>query len=176
MTCRGPAPSRRRRAVWCPHLQQNTQAAWSCPEQHSPKRLSWKTKTVNCRNSQNIQHNSADTVSGTERVILCCKTTHLTQMWLCATSSASASLVTSPSQNRPQTVNFLPILLLLLISYLLLQSFHSVHPFQAASFFCRHMNTLYPPCQNKNLWPVLFLLVLLCSKALEFTSFWYSSH
>ena len=98
----------------------------------------------------------------------------LTQMWLCATSSASASLVTIPSQNRPQIVNFLPILLLLLISYLLLQSFHSVHPFQAASFFCRHMNTLYPPCQNKNLWPVLFLL--LCSKALEFTSFWYSSH
>ena len=76
MTCRGPAPSRRRRAVWCPHLQKNTQAAWTCPEQHSPKRLSEKTKTVSCRNSQNSQHNSADTVSGTERVILCCKTTH----------------------------------------------------------------------------------------------------
>ena len=30
-----------------------------------------------------------------------------------------------------------------------------VHPFQAASFFCRHKDTSYPPCQNKNLWPTL---------------------
>ena len=42
----------------------------------------------------------------------------LTQIWLSATSSASVSLVTGPSQNRLQTVNYLSQLLLWLISCL----------------------------------------------------------
>ena len=51
---------------------------------------------------------------------------------------------------------------------------HCVPPFQAASFFCRHTDTSYPPSQNKNLSPKPFLL--LCSKAMEFSSFWHPSY
>ena len=94
-------------------------------------------------------------------------------MWSRASSSASASLVTSPSQNRLQTDKYLSQRLLWLISCLSLWP-HCVHPFQTASFFCRHTYTSYPPCLNKNLWPTLFLL--LCSKELHFASFWHPSH
>ena len=42
------------------------------------------------------------------------------------------------------------------------------------TFFCRHIAPSYSSCSNKILWPMLFLL--LCSKAMEFVSFWHPSH
>ena len=67
-----------------------------------------------------------------------------TQRWICATSSASSSLVTGPSQNRLQNVNYLSQHFLWLSSCLFLWPFHCVHTFHAASFFCRLTDTSYP--------------------------------
>ena len=73
---------------------------------------------------------------------LCCGTGfQTTQMWSCASSSASSSLDTSPSQNRLQTVNCLSQLILWIISCLFLWPSHWLHTLQAVSFFTRHTDT-----------------------------------
>ena len=75
----------------------------------------------------------------------CCSKTGFEsiQTWSHATSSASSSSVTGPIQNRLQVVSYLSQPLLWLISLFLWPS-HCVHPFQAASFFCRRTDTSYP--------------------------------
>ena len=61
-----------------------------------------------------------------------------TDAWSCTNSSSSSSLVTGPSQNRFQAVNYLKQLLWLIPCLSLWP--HSGHPFQVqpASFFCKH--------------------------------------
>ena len=97
-----------------------------------------------------------------------------TLTWSCANSSSSSSLATGLSQNRLQIINYLSQLLLWLIPCLPLRPSHCVHTLQTISYFCRHTDTSPPPCQNWNLWPASFLL--LCSKAMESSPFWYLSH
>ena len=89
--------------------------------------------------------------------------------------TASSSLVTGPSQNRLQTVNcyVTPSSLIHLLPIYLAKYSVSVYPFQAASFFCKLTDTLYPSCYNKNLWLTLFLL--LCSKAMKSAPLWHLS-
>ena len=81
-----------------------------------------------------------------------------TQRWPYAASSESSSLVTSPRQNRLQTVNCLSQLLLWHISSLCLRPSHCVTP--SRQLHSSADTQILRISQNRNLWPTLFFLLL----------------
>ena len=59
------------------------------------------------------------------------------------------------------------------LAYLSESDHLTVYLFQAAHSSVDTQILLTPNMKSKTLWPTLFLLVLLCSKAMEFSPFWH---
>ena len=87
----------------------------------------------------------------------------------CCISSANSSLVTDPSQNWLQTVNYLSQLLLWLISCLSFDLLTVYTPFRQLRSSADTQILCIPHVRSKTLGKP-------CPKAMEFTPFWHLSH